>query len=1327
MATRTSVTNFTGSKSWSDTSAWQGGVVPTSADIALVRGIRTTVNFSAGYTYWTTPKNFIVSSTSGFPASGSFYCATDRDQKIKIDYTSITNSTTFAGCTVDTSYFAWGTSSTSSGFDRLYGGTIPNGTYVLYQPIIEITGSVTAGEIFIENGGYLKIYDSGSLTFSTNLTTRDGTLHVSGSGQINFGNNNTSTTAGLSNRIYSENYQMSQILFEGNENRLNTTLTQDVAINDGKLHVSDVTGFEVDDFILVKDPNATLLRVDDQWGSDGHYTLKITGSYDEAFQVAGISGSALLVTRMNSIDVPILATSSLSARTIITDSTRLEPGERVVINNDVYTIQSVSDYDFEVRDYDFTTGTTTLDDWETDTNRSQYFSNFQISSSPVSGSAYALIQHASTADRFLFIKDIMRQEVKVEAWISNYRNVTSGTNDGGDLGVVIHADPLMDYDFRFNGNISNSADNSVPFARTTFAVDRDSNRYYLVQRNTSNDTSLSLTVAGIPTNGLKKYTLDCRKGVIKGYIDDVQVSESVMQQGGYFGRVGVTCYTQNSFTCLRYKVYFPAQQIVLDRDITAAPGDRVFESGAQFTHKTGNVVVKQASMVTDPMGHGNLAYGYRGSSDIAGDAIFPYAWNAATNNITSYGRNTSTSFYSLLNNQTVYDINNFNFTAGSTGSIIVDLGAERTVTHVTFQEYYRSQVQYFAPGGYISIRTSNDLTNWTTALSPFNDTRRRISSDALRIYELESPQIARYIQFIRAGNNNTSTVENRWASLDVRDYSDGYKIKLNNISDFNVGDKVIIAYDGGYENAPAESSFFSELIAGTTTSGSYLTHLKDYYEIVSKDSVNKTVTLDRPFTHSFIGKGNRVYKVNKPITISGDRGQGVWKTGRFVIEAGLSNGRHMKIKNAEFTHLTAQYPSAIGTSYSYGNWVHRNYTIHRSDDFEGLSIHSTNASATSYGAIFAYSAGSVFIRDNVFSSWNGRGWLIYQPNYTGACYFAGNTTVQSRFTDVTHNTGISDIYFNYNTWISNSSTYGFYILNYGNSLDRINSNKYSLIRNYFNGGSFAGVRIQQWDNFGDKHAWDIRGNMFEYQDDYMISNLGYLNTSFKNSVLPKRGNTANRLTRFAQFGIIQNYYVPNHIAQGHHENYNNWGYDMCYNSFTWFLKYPNEPFYKSYKLANTGRNATFATTFNVSDDNVSGSFELGFDYFHSPDQIANVGNLYTGSLFIYCIKDGQRFQNDILLPKSSTSTTYNTTINFEGAGSYIIALMQAALTGYVAFDNIYNRLAFTDPNYVTIQTNTFDALQLQKPYPRQYTGFGTYTKNKSGGDNITRINGARLK
>jgi len=648
MATIYSVTNFVGTKSFDDTSAWTGAVVPGTADTVYIRGIRTTINMSS-FPAWTGTKTITVASTSGFPFSGTFYTGTDRGQKVKIDYTGTTG-TTFTGCTIDTSYFLWEVNNTPT--YNIHGGNIFNGAYVHFTPIIEVNNiTVSSGNIIIENGGYLKIHNNGVFGFQQYLAVRDGTLEATGNATINFEYNNLVSNSGTSSKLYGENYYLSQILIEGNENRLNTTLTAPAAVGDGKITVANASNFQVNDYILVKHPNLDILRVDDGFRTTyGVPVLDDNGTYvtssnsltimDEAFNVAGVSGNDIYLSRMNSIDVKVLATTG-NSNVIITDSTRLQAGDKIVVNNQVRTITNVQDYDYLLRDYDFTQAATTLADWTTDTNRSAYFANFSKSSIPVSGSAYALTQWGTTSYQHIFVKDMMRQEVKVEAWISNYRNVSSGTSDGGELGVCIHADPVMDYD---RGHDS--------FGRTYFSMDGDNNRFRLLQRAMGNDSNSRLTTAGITFNGLHKYTLDCRKGEIKGYIDDEFLCSSVMRSGGYFGRVGLFCTAQNSFTCLRFKVYAAAQQITLDSGVTCAADDIVYETGVEFFHRTGDIVVKQASNVEDALGHANLAYCYGGAAEYRADQVYPYMWNAKANTTTDYNRSTDGSFYNI----TVYTI-----------------------------------------------------------------------------------------------------------------------------------------------------------------------------------------------------------------------------------------------------------------------------------------------------------------------------------------------------------------------------------------------------------------------------------------------------------------------------------------------------------------------------------------------------------------------------------------------------------------------------------------------------------------------------------------------
>jgi hypothetical protein len=1307
MATIYSVTNFVGSKQWTDTSAWDGGIVPGASDIAYVRGIRTQINMGSFYA-WAGTKTITVDSTSGFPASGTFYTSTERNQKVKIDYTGISGNS-FTGCTIDTSYYPWQDINTPT-YNNL-GGRILDNNYVHFSPVIEVTGSVSAGTIYLENGGYLKIHSGGAFGFQSILTVRDATLHASGSATINFELNNTGTTGDYNSRIQGENYQLSRIIFEGDDPRSNTTLTSDVAIGDGKLTVSSTSGFEVGDFIIVKDPDLNFQREDD--GFRVAYTIP-TGSFDEVFNVDGKSGNDLYISRMNSIDVEVL--EQKSSNTLVIDSTRLEVGEKVVINNDVYTIQNVTDYDYELRDYDFTQAGTTLDDWTTDTDRSAYFANFAKSTSAVSGSAYALIQHGTTSYRHFFVKNLMRQECKVEAWISNYRNVDTGTNDGGEIGIVAHADPIMDYDRGFDS-----------FGRTYFGVDRDNSRTRLLQRAVSNQSNFNTSRSGVPVNGLRKFTLDVRKGMMRGYIDDVLVQESFMRSGGYFGRMGVYSNSNNSFTCTRFKIYAAAQEVVLDRALTVSPGDKVSETGAEFTHKSGNIVVKQASIIEDAMSMKNLAYGYRGAKEYDGNYVFPYIYNAAANNMNYNSRSTSNSFYNLINNQTVYDYASYNFASNTTttGSMVIDLDSTQTFTHVTFMEYYRAVGQYASSAGFVNIQTSNDLSNWTTvgcrtgSGEPFrdytNDQRRLSSSDNVRSYELESTQNARYVRFTRAGGNNTSTAENRWLSLGVRNCSDGYKLKLNNVSDFNVGDRVRPVYNGAYLGyACVESNFRPNLVSGATgwNASNWTNELTGYYVVVDKDAVNKTITLDRPFVDGFLQGGERIYNLTRGVKLRGEMGSGVWKRGRWNTYAGTNNGRRYFIKNTEFTGMGQQYPST--NNYDISSFGHRHYPLYGSDVFDGITWYDSFPNQTSYNGHF-YSASNIIMRDCIWDRWHGRGWIAYFPGQWSGMYWAGNIWMNGSYGD------FSQYGSNFNSWFNYNSVFG---TNYSVTLPVIrkgyNSSVFSIPqitqirRNYANGGTNSGYRTDLANvGFGTNLATiDWRDNMFEYMDDYVLYNLRFQPYWHYRMILPKRGNTDNRLTRFRNEGWhTSDRYVQQNIATSHLKNYNNWGYDLVYaNDYTYALKYPNEDYHRLYRINTTWQNMQFGTTLQIYDSS-SVTFNYGFEYIHDICQWSQNEGTHTGSLVEVVLEDGALIQNVNVIPKVTGSFAYwSGSFTFQGPGYFGLGLGQAATNGYVGVRNMTHNFDSLNPTSYRIMTNSFDLDQLASPFGREWTT-NTYNLN----------------
>jgi hypothetical protein len=1026
---------------------------------------------------------------------------------------------------------------------------------------------------------------------------------------------------------------------------------------------------------------------------------------------------------MNSIDSPVIAYDP-DPSTLIVDSTRLSQGERVVINNDVYTIQYVENYDHLIRDYDFTISGSSLADWETDVTRSAFSGDFRISASPVSASSYALIQHTTTSYRHLFIKDIMRPEVKVEAWISNYRNITSGTSDRGALGITMHADPAMDFDRSYDSA-----------ARTLFEVDADNGRYRLLQRYMGNDSNHRLASASIALDGLKKYTLETRNGMIKGYIDDQQVAESYARSGYMSGRVGLYCNNQNAFTCTRYKVYIPGQRIILDRPVSCSIGDIVYETGAEYTHKSGNIVVKQASMIEDELGHANLSYCYRGATDYDGSGIFPYIYNV-TSPGTSSVRNGNVNNAQVLSGATTFDLA-FLSLATSTGSIIIDLTTPQTVTHLSYREYYRVIGQHLTGSQQVRIQSSNDLITWTECFGPAIDPTRRETSDSLRFYEFSAPQTARWFRFIKTGGvqgTTTSQNENIVTSLGLHDYSGGYAVKLNNVSDFEVGDRIMLTYNAGYGIYIQEADYYSNLITGALPSGSWTDRLTDYYTVTAVDAINKTITLDRPYTHGYLQRGmhSRVMKLNKSVEFSGERGTGIWKPGRFnILQGGPTLGRKYVFRNMSIRNTNGQYPTSIAFDYQISNFGTRNVAAWEADIFDGISFYDSLAQATSYNAYFSFSGGSFLVRDSVFSKWNGRGWLGYYTNITHPAYYVvGNMFAYSIMAEnAFFNSTYGDLTYNYNCVYGNSNT--------SCNLPRFPADQNTgawlsptniyIRRNYSNGGVAHGTFFisNPASATGRSYRYYIDSNMHEYADDSISLVYQHMYEPQMSMILQKRPNTDNRISRFNNIGLISTSRLqfPT-VAYSFIKNINNWGYDISRNIGGTFIKYPTETFVRAYRDTNVYQDTMFGTTFLIDDNETTVNLTLGFEYFHSKDQAYLMENTNNAALTLYVFRDGKQIQSQVVLPKPMTMTPYSASFTFSGSGMYAVGYGQAARNGYVAFQNMYSRFTSTNPAKFNILTNTFDLRQTTIAYPREYDQFDAYTRKDN--TSTIRLSGIRL-
>lgn len=1306
MATITSVLNFVGTKSWNDTTAWQGGVVPTSADTANIFGVRTTINQTA-FSAWTGVRTITVASTTNFPSSGVFYTVTECNLKVRVNYTA-TTATQFLGCSLDTSYANWQLLS----LPHPFGGVINNGTFVHFSPVIQVSGiTVNAGIIVISNGGYLKITSGATFSIQDGVTVNDGTFEVSGTADILWELNNTNATTGTASRIQSTNSVLSRILIEGDENRTNTTLTASTVVGQGYLDVANSNGFEIGDEIIISDPNIQLYRVDNNFRSTGNAFYEISGTTDEMVSVAGKSGNRIFIEKKNGINAPILDVQSTTQ--IVVDSTRFNVGDIITVNNDVFTIQTVEDYDFIIADENFSGGTTTnLNNWETSTTRSPYFDNFTYVAN--NNGFKTVVQSGSTSYRQLFLKNIYRDEVKVEAIMSNNLNVTGGTQSGGGFGVVINADPSMDYDYAYSS-----------FARSHLEFHPNQTWFRCVARNCSSDINNIISAAGLTNYGIKKFTLESRKGLLKSYINDVLYIETYQRAGLYNGRVGIFTNGMNAFNLLRFTVYATGQRLTLNKPGTFTSGMTVSESGLDYVHNPGNLVIKNASILSNFDKNIPISFAYIGSPSFENTGIYPYIYNVTTGALPvgTTTRNTNSNNFSIAACNMTYDLGYYLNFGSNSGSCVYDLVSAQTFSHISFREYpYGNTMTITSP---IKIDVSNDLTNWTQVYFAATDTVRRQGLDSLRMYNI-GVQTARYVRIFRGGGTSSNT-NNFISNFAVHDYSQGFTFTLNNASDYNVGDRLMVLYNGGFQPDVSETDFYTNLLSGTVPASAYTSNLQGYYTVLSK--TGNTVTIDRPFTHGYLTGGEKVIKLNRSIRFRGGRGTNLWKSGRWVVDVGgFTAGRLIIVRNVEFTHMSYNYPSGQASVSINAFGVRGPYSTFDSSIYDRISFYDSMPAVSSNNIQFLNLNNAIFRNCN-FIGWNGLVAIVYYPVFgSSAFYHVGNNYAifmpSSSGIRAEASSNIL-VWFMYNNVYAGASTYGFYPFTQLSTSFYTRPNITFIKRNIINGGQSTGLLFFNRGNFGLQNWNEVDGNLIEYQDDNIMDARGYSPYPIKNQLLSKTQSTVNRTSRFNNnSGFFSSQCEqPNTNFRNQSTNFNRWGYDLQVFNFGYILKYPNEEFWRFYKFDRTLQNPMVGLTVGINNPSTTVSVEVGIEYLNdrSTQYQNSTENTYSAACAFYTLKDNSLFSPITILPKSLTKTAYTYNISFTGTGYYSVGFSQVATTGYVGIYSMYSKITSNNPSDVYVVTNNFDTLQLGSTYPRDYTQFNTQRNNAS-----VRLQGSRL-
>jgi hypothetical protein len=1336
--------SFFGSASWDNPAIWYGGTVPTASDQVYIQGIRTSINNAPGYYPWLGQQTLIVANTASLPPSGSLYTYTDRDEEIKINYLAISASNRLLSCSIDTSFYSWSLDifPITESLPSRKGGIIPNGAFVYFKPgTIMITSSMVVSAsndyindrsaIYIYQGGAVSLHSGSTLSVYGRVFVEDGELTATGSALYKFDRHNT--TSSDDNRLtyftglVGANFQYQKIVFDGPEVRTNTRLSQSIAVGDAFLTVSSSTGFEVGDHIFVGVDNFSQSRTDN--GLTGRTIAVPSSSYDEVFEVAfKATGSRLFIKRMNGLEGNILATAS--ATQLIVDEKRFKAGDKVVINGQVRTVTSASIYELQVGDYDFQSGAT-LADWETDITRSFWNNDWTLYP------GLGLAQFTTVQYRHLFIKNLMLDDVKVEAYVSNLRNINNGSGSRASYGIHIQAEPQSDYDYMAPLSTGPGTNFTNTPLRTSFVVDPVNARMYLRQKWAGNTVNDQIYTSSFAVDGLKKLTLETENGFVRAYVNDTLFTEDIIRSGGAtWGRVGLFTDGNNCLICTRFTVKRKCELLVLNAPITVAIGDKVVETGAEYAHNTNDRVIKLLSVVTDPAEHVNYAMAYRGAADYTTNnpasgstnmsGSFPYIFANNAFGTTASKTQDPYNFWRLLPdyNRNFYDYGQNQFTR----SVVIDLGQPVTFNNFGFIEDYINAGQNWTSSRGIQISGSNTITgsfvtasDWVPLTSSFIDERWRTSGETFRGFRIGGPHTYRFVRIEWNGGNTraASSGFNRIRGLRLR-YNVSNSLQLNNTSDMNIGDEVLIISKNNTANNYRNILDYTNNLFGTTASAAqFVDQMKQHYTIANKSG--SMIYLDRPFEEGDIEKGAFVVKVNRIMNFSGsmDSGSGNWKMGKIYIAGGGNYlpVRRIKFNNVAFQHLNYYWPG--GGSFDINGLNGFCVRDLNRENYSSGITGCTTYNCFNYAGVPGrwYYRSGYNLRHNVFSHMSAI-YIMGEENLNAApIIIAGNVFYGiNGISNAQQNASMNLFSYNFNLtsdWIAPAyaprSAAGAFT--HYNATLIIKRNEISGTRAQWLGQSYN-------DNIGSQHFYNIDSNLIEYND--LLGSTIFINSQVDKAhtnpfLLPKRlGMDANRWNasyngnNWSPVIALGTTGTPIGTVGNYINDWNRWGYNKWTTNFGEWIKLPNDNFYKFYRNSAVGvdyRYPLLNSSFYLAEG-VSGSFDISFDYYMTKN-VVNQGMNTTyasGSLYMIALKEG--FEMDSVsgsayftarIPRSETPINFTRTYQVQGPGNFVIGIGGADfLSGYVAISNVSSRLNIPDTDQAQVFVNNLNMRYFDK-------------------------------
>lgn len=1252
-------------------STWADGVVPAAVDQVYVVGRRTTINQSA-ISKWTGTITITVASTTNFAAAGFFYTVTNGGEVVKINYTG-TTATTFTGCSVDESdsFYSW----TS-------GQQIPNAAYV-HNPtaIVEVGPGETfeCNEMIIEQGGWFFV-NGGTLKINQGIFLRDGRLVGRSNGSIVISRPGGTAAASTIGYLTAENYQISILDIDGGEVRTYATLASQASAGATSISVSGVTNgsFAVGDEIAIYEYEDYRRR---NAGYAGNYR-DITANFkdmDEGLDVVGVNGNTIYVGMRNGAKGTIKSVATVSSQKVVEVSLEdvyFNAGDKVVINNVGYTIDKVEDSQFTLYDYDFTKSTTSLSDFWVNDSTHIYSSRWEIE--PGIG-----LRNTSGAYRELIHKFLWTREVVVEADMSPLSAYDVGTRGAAAYGILTAYDPSFRWGHRgFDG-----------FKSDYFVVDDANQDFYFNLRsmtNYPNNRPDRLTRVQDAIRLPARYTVDSRKHRTTCYFNGEEFTTEHRREGHFKGLVGIFNNGNTNFRCNRLIIKVPTQKLYITTtdNITTGSGP-VYESGLDHTHPANSRVVKIASINTGTGNHADLAFAFRGQS---GNGEWPLI-------IQKNGVNTTNGEFPYIHNHDM-NVDYYHNLGDTTGqvSLTLDLMSQKTFTHVSFVPRINDTAGYYGYNN-VAIYGSNDLTNWTTLYGPTSDTKKfscAYSFNRMAYYPTGTVSY-RYVKFETRGDQSGFN-RNRYCNIGVHDFSDGYKISLNNASDFAIGDSITVFTDCGYDVGSRELEQYQALVVASTDPETYY-HGGWALECTITNKVGNVIYLDKPVWWGYIegvADSAKIIKTNRKFVISGTVGVtnfNDWRRPNITYNAGTSLARKYLMRHVRLTNISSYRYSGSGTQ-------NRGILINSQDYwnhalFDGVVL-MMGADTNNPWAGVGATNGITIIRNSVLMSIAAL-WFQMSPSYSGSALL--NNKIASLYRIYTDR--LRSYAFNYNEVIMTSTAFDMYTqISERNIIPSFNELRFNSIK----ATSYAAIGLGG-ESYGIKRASRVRieNNKIRGTDDVSSGTSTFDGWPFVASNIFAE-HTGARLSRYRNEGHIIGNFSSDLSFTSRQENFNRFGYDLVYSGFNMYELDPSRPeVTRIYTIYPDDYLALLGIELEVLD-NVAFKIQVTFDYKFSLMASLQDDGTQDGRLMLWPIQNGNILTGQqYSITPTSVGTDWNTfTYTFDtftaSYGKVALYMARNSRNGYVDIRNSSATILTDNPDKIRVLGNTFNLNNIWDQY-----------------------------